>query len=178
MKTGVSASPRRYSFESAGRSYGSSASSPTSTIRPSNPFLRRVAAALAPARLAPMITFVCLVMSGLPCLEPLTAAVSQKEVVRGSPHGDEVVPASVRRRKREPFDEAQPLVAGAPDDLRRERQEQFIEQADANELAEQVRAAFGQHDAGAEARREAEDLASAQLAPVADGLDRQRCTDP
>ena len=52
------ASPRRYSFESGGRSYGRSASSPTSTTRPSKPSERRVSAALAPASPAPTITWV------------------------------------------------------------------------------------------------------------------------
>ena len=51
-----SASPRRYSLDSGGRSYGRSASAPISTMRPSKPSSRRVSAALAPARPAPTIT--------------------------------------------------------------------------------------------------------------------------
>ena len=50
------ASPRRYSLDSGGRSYGRSASAPIRTRRPSKPSSRRVSAALAPARLAPTIT--------------------------------------------------------------------------------------------------------------------------
>src|SRR5581483_8682422 len=49
-------SSRRYSLESGGRSYGGRGSSPTSTSRPSNPSERSVAAAVAPARLAPTTT--------------------------------------------------------------------------------------------------------------------------
>jgi len=44
-------------LDSGGRSYGRSVSSPISTTGPSNPFWRRVSAALAPARLAPTITY-------------------------------------------------------------------------------------------------------------------------
>ena len=49
-------SPRRYSFESGGRSYGGVGSAPIRTTRPSNPSSRRVAAAVAPASEAPTMT--------------------------------------------------------------------------------------------------------------------------
>src|SRR5439155_12846045 len=54
MNLGSCSSPRRYSLDSGGRSYGGWGSWPISTTPPSKPSSRSVAAAVPPAILAPM----------------------------------------------------------------------------------------------------------------------------
>src|SRR5438034_3913689 len=54
MNLGSCSSPRRYSLDSGGRSYGGWGSWPISTTRPSKPSSRSVATAVPPAMLAPM----------------------------------------------------------------------------------------------------------------------------
>src|SRR2546428_1583408 len=84
-------SPRRYSFESGGRSYGGSPSAPIRTRRPSKPSSRSDHAAVAPHREAPTITKVLPPDISLHAhlkLAPLVAHVEGRDGLGGRPVHD------------------------------------------------------------------------------------------
>ena len=123
-------SPRRYSFESGGRRYGGCGSSPTSVDRarhsppcaaPRRPF--------APARPAPMIT----IARCQSCRSPWRAsgaveAVAKEQVVARRDAPRRARPTARRDLEGGALDErAGAAVVGAAGDLRRDRQEQLVD---------------------------------------------------
>ncbi len=81
VQTSASLSPRSTTFESGGREYGRWTSSPTRTIRPSNPPARRVPAATEPASPPPTITNVGRFTSPSPLEDRLACSPSPRPIL-------------------------------------------------------------------------------------------------